>query len=82
MAHPRSGVHNFGKPASDAPDIPCDADFNQADVIICQLFHYFRFDRETSRFMIIYLAGYTPANKFGTEADNTPFMAIAKCSAI
>jgi hypothetical protein len=72
------GVYDFGTAAS-TPSVPCDRDFNEVNVIVCQLYHYFRFDRETARFMIVYLAGYTN----GEDADSdTPFIAIGKCSAI
>lgn len=78
----RWGVFNFGEADAGIATIPCQGDFNEAGVLLCENYSYFRFDRETSRFLYVYLVGYTAAGKVGAEGGDTPVMAIGKCSVI
>lgn len=60
----------------------CDRDFNEYGYLHCSGFHEFRMNRKNGRFLMAYFIGYVSAGIVGKEGEDTPNMAIGKCSRI
>ncbi|MEO8008215.1 MAG: hypothetical protein ABI728_06805 [Betaproteobacteria bacterium] len=70
-----------GRPGEYEPIAGCEFDFDDEGNLDCRASYFskFRMNRKSLRFLHAFLAGYSHPDS-GNEADDSPYIAIGKCS--